>query len=216
MARNMADAWRTVPHISLFDEIDGRPLLDAHAAVRAEHGDGITLTAFFVRAAVLALAEFPILNASLDASGDTIVYHDTHHIGIAVASDDGLVVPVVHDAQHRTLVELGREITRVTEAGRAGHLAPDTIRGATFTVTNFGTEGGRFATPIVRPPQVAILGFGAVRVRPVVDGDVVVAAPTVPISLSADHRVIDGRDATGFLEAVMAHLAEPAGLTSPG
>ena len=124
------------------------------------------------------------------------------------------MVPVVHDAQSRTLVELGREIARVTEAGRAGHLAPDAIRGATFTVTNFGTEGGRFATPIVRPPQVAILGFGAVRVRPVVDGDAVVAAPTVPISLSADHRVIDGRDATGFLEAVAARLAQPSELVS--
>ena len=99
------------------------------------------------------------------------------------------------------------EIARVTEAGRAGHLTPETLRGATFTVTNFGTEGGRFATPIVRPPQVAILGFGAVRVRPVVDGDAVVAAPALPISLSADHRVVDGRDATGFLEAVAAQLA---------
>jgi pyruvate dehydrogenase E2 component (dihydrolipoamide acetyltransferase) len=214
MARNMADAWRAVPHISLFDEIDGRPLLDAHAAVRNEHGDGITLTAFFVRAAVLALEEFPILNASLDAERDEIVYHDACHIGVAVASDDGLVVPVVHDAQQRTLIELGAEIARVTEAGRSGHLSPEAIRGATFTVTNFGTEGGRFATPIVRPPQVAILGFGAVRVRPVVDGDVVVAARTVPISLSADHRLIDGRDATGFLESVAGLLARPGPLVS--
>jgi pyruvate dehydrogenase E2 component (dihydrolipoamide acetyltransferase) len=210
MARNLAEAWRTVPHISLFDEIDGRPLLDAHAAVRAEHGDGITLTAFFVRVALLALDEFPILNASLDPDGEAVVYHEARNIGVAVASDDGLVVPVVHDAQSRTLVELGREVARVTEAGRSGHLAPDAIRGATFTVTNFGTEGGRFATPIVRPPQVAILGFGAVRVRPVVDGDAVVAAPTVPISLSADHRLIDGRDATGFLELVATLLAEPS------
>ena len=113
---------------------------------------------------VLALDEYPILNASLDPDADEIVYHDACHVGVAVASDDGLVVPVVHDAQRRTLVDLGHEIARVTEAGRAGHLPPDEIRGATFTVTNFGTEGGRFATPIVRPPQVAILGFGVVRV----------------------------------------------------
>ena len=102
------------------------------------------------------------------------------------------------------------EIVRVTEAGRAGHLPPELLRGATFTITNFGTEGGRFATPIVLPPQVAILGFGAVRVRPVVDGDAVVAAPTLPVSLSADHRVIDGRDATAFLEHVLARLRDPA------
>ncbi len=212
MARNMAEAWRAVPHISLFDEIDARPLLDAHASVRATGNDTITLTAFFVRAAVVALEAFPILNASLDADTDEVVYHDACNVGIAVASDDGLVVPVVHDAQARDLLELGREIARVTEAGRAGHLAPDALRGATFSVTNFGTDGGRFATPIVRPPQVAILGFGAVRVRPVVDGDAVVAAPSLPISLSADHRIVDGRAATGFLEAVAALLGVPTKL----
>jgi pyruvate/2-oxoglutarate dehydrogenase complex dihydrolipoamide acyltransferase (E2) component len=215
MAHNMADAWREIPHISLFDEIDGRPLLAAHTSVRAEHGDGITLTAFFVRAALVALAEFPILNASLDAATDEVVYHDACHVGIAVASDDGLVVPVVHDAQARDLVDLGHEITRVTDAGRAGHLTPEAIRGATFTVTNFGTEGGRFATPIVRPPQVAIIGYGAVRIRPVVEGDAVVAAPSVPVSLSADHRVIDGRAATRFLESVLALLGDPDRLTTP-
>ena len=83
-------------------------------------------------------------------------------MGVAVASDDGLVVPVVHDAHDRDLVDIGHDVARVTEAGRAGHLSPEMLRGATFTITNFGTEGGRFATPIVRPPQVAILGFGAV------------------------------------------------------
>src|SRR4051794_15252893 len=215
MAHNMAEAWRVVPHISLFDEIDARPLLDAHAAVRAPHGAEITLTAFFVRAAVVALAEWPVLNASYDADTDEAVYHDTCNVGIAVASDDGLVVPVVPDAQDLALVELGEEIARATEAGRAGHLTPEAIRGATFTVTNFGTEGGRFATPIVRPPQVAILGFGAVRVRPVVDGEAVVAAPALPISLSADHRLVDGRAATGFLEAIAARLAAPSELV-PG
>jgi len=211
MARNLADAWREVPHISLFDELDARPLLAAHAALRT-HDDGITLTAWFVRAAVVALESFPILNSSLDGDRDELVFHGAVHMGVAVASDDGLVVPVVHDAHARDVVGLGREIALVTEAGRAGHLAPEMLRGATFTVTNFGTEGGRFATPIVRPPQVAILGFGAVRVRPVVDGGVVVAAPTLPVSLSADHRVVDGRDATGFLEHVLATLRDPTEL----
>ncbi len=214
MARNLADAWREVPHISLFDELDARPLLAAHTALRARD-DGVTLTAWFVRAAVVAIEAFPILNSSLDADRDELVLHGAVHMGVAVASDDGLVVPVVHDAHERDLVDIGREVARVTEAGRAGHLSPEMLRGATFTVTNFGTEGGRFATPIVRPPQVAILGFGAVRVRPVVDGDTVVAAPTLPVSLSADHRVVDGRDATGFLEHVLATLREPARLDVP-
>jgi pyruvate dehydrogenase E2 component (dihydrolipoamide acetyltransferase) len=209
MARNLAQAWRDVPHISLFDELDARSLLAAHAHIRTRD-DGITLTAWFVRAAVVAIEAFPILNASLDVERDEVVFHGAVHMGVAVASDDGLVVPVVHDAHERDVVDVGHEIVRVTEAGRAGHLAPETVRGATFTVTNFGTEGGRFATPIVRPPQVAILGFGAVRTRPVVDGEAVVAAPTLPVSLSADHRVVDGRDATGFLERVLELLRDPA------
>jgi pyruvate dehydrogenase E2 component (dihydrolipoamide acetyltransferase) len=211
MARNLAEAWRVVPHISLFDEIDARPLLAAHDALRTRD-ERLTLTAWFARAAVVALETFPLLNASLDADHDEVVLHGAVHLGVAVASDDGLVVPVVRDAHARDLLDLGLEVVRVTQEGRAGHLAPDMLRGATFTVTNFGTEGGRFATPIVRPPQVAILGFGAVRVRPVVDGDTVVAAPTLPISLSADHRVVDGRDATGFLEAVLAGLRDPVSL----
>ena len=171
--------------------------------VRAERGDGVTLTAFFVRAAVVALdgVPDPERRARRRPRRDRATTTRCTS-GVAVASDDGLVVPVVHDAQTLTLRRRSAtRSSRVTEAGRAGHLPPEAIRGATFTVTNFGTEGGRFATPIVRPPQVAILGFGAVRVRPVVDGDAVVAAPTLPVSLSADHRVVDGRDATGFLEA---------------
>jgi pyruvate/2-oxoglutarate dehydrogenase complex dihydrolipoamide acyltransferase (E2) component len=208
MARNLAGAWREVPHISLFDELDARPLLAAHAELR-EHDDRVTLTAWFARAAIAALDAFPILNASLDADRDELVLHGAVHLGIAVASADGLVVPVVHDADGRDVLDLGREIGRVTEAGRAGHLAPELLRGATFSITNFGTVGGRFATPIVRPPEVAILGFGAVRVRPVVDGDAVVAAPTLPVSLSADHRVVDGHDATGFVEHVLATLRDP-------
>jgi pyruvate dehydrogenase E2 component (dihydrolipoamide acetyltransferase) len=213
MARNMAEAWRAVPHISLFDEIDARPLLDALSAARSLTGsDTLTLTAFFVRAAVLALEAQPVLNASLDEAADEIVYHDAVHVGIAVATDDGLVVPVVHDANTLEFRALGDEIVRVTAEARAGGLPPEALRGATFSVTNFGTEGGRFATPIVRPPQVAILGVGAIRPQAIVDGDRVVAAPALPLSLSADHRVVDGHHATRFLDAVAHSLREPLSL----
>jgi pyruvate dehydrogenase E2 component (dihydrolipoamide acetyltransferase) len=215
MARNMAEAWRAVPHISLFDEVDARPLLDALRAARELTGsETLTLTAFFVLASVRELAEYPLLNASLDEQAEEIVYHDSVHVGIAVASEHGLVVPVVRNAHERGLLALGDEIHRLTIAARAGGLPPDELRGATFTVTNFGTEGGRFATPIVRPPQVAILGCGAIRTRPVVDGDAVVAAPTLPLSLSADHRVVDGHDATSFLDGIAARLREPLPLLS--
>jgi pyruvate/2-oxoglutarate dehydrogenase complex dihydrolipoamide acyltransferase (E2) component len=218
MARNMADAWREVPHISLFDEIDARPAREALRAARELSGaSSLTLTALFVRAIVVALTDHPILNSSLDTDHDDIVFHDRFHVGVAVASDDGLVVPVVHDAGAKSLLELGDEINRLTAAARAGGLPPGEISGATFTLSNYGTEGGRFATPIVRPPQVAILGCGSIRVRPVVDGDAVVAAPTLPLAVSADHRVVDGRDATGFLDRVAALLGEPLPLlVDPG
>jgi pyruvate/2-oxoglutarate dehydrogenase complex dihydrolipoamide acyltransferase (E2) component len=217
MARNMAAAWREVPHISLFDEIDARPVRDALRAARELSGDdSLTLTALFVRAAVIALGEQPILNATFDASRDELVYHDARHVGVAVASPQGLVVPVVHDAQARSLRALGEEINRLTSLARAGGLPPEEISGATFTLTNYGTEGGRFATPIVRPPQVAIFGCGAIRVRPVVDGDAVLAAPALPLALSADHRVIDGHDATTFLDRMAALLGEPLALLVDG
>jgi pyruvate dehydrogenase E2 component (dihydrolipoamide acetyltransferase) len=217
MARNMADAWREVPHISLFDEIDARPVREALRAARELSGDEtLTLTALFVRASVIGLAEQPILNAGFDAAREELVYHDACHVGIAVASPHGLVVPVVHDAQARSLLELGAEVNRLTALARAGGLPPEELSGATFTFTNYGTEGGRFATPIVRPPQVGILGCGAIRVRPVVDGDTVVAAPSLPLALSADHRVIDGHDATAFLDRMAALLREPLALLVDG
>jgi pyruvate dehydrogenase E2 component (dihydrolipoamide acetyltransferase) len=210
MARNMAEAWRTVPHISLFDEIDARPLLAALREARERPGAAnLTLTAFFVRASVVALTAQPIMNSSLDDTASEIVYHEAIHIGVAVASSEGLVVPVVHDAQTLSLLAVGDEINRLTAVARAGGLPPEEIRGATFTVTNYGTEGGRFATPIVRPPQVAILGCGAIRPQPVVDGDHVVAARALPLSLSADHRVVDGHDATTFLDTIATLLREP-------
>ena len=129
MARNMAEAWRSIPHITLFDEIDARPLIAAHRAAREQSGDdSLTLTAFFVRAAVLALESVPMLNASFDAAAEEIVYHDECHVGIAASTDDGLTVPVIHDAQRRDLYDLGREIVRLTAAARAGGLPPDAPR----------------------------------------------------------------------------------------
>ena len=213
MAHNMAFAWREVPHITLLDEIDARPARNAVAAERERSGDdSLTLTALFVRAVVVALTDQPIFNAAFDAINDEIEYHESCHVGIAVASAPGLVVPVIRDAQAKTLLELGTEVNRLSSIARAGGLPPAELNGATFTITNYGTQGARFATPIVRPPQVGIFGCGAIRVRPVVDGDAVVAAPALPIALSVDHRVVDGHDATTFLDHIAQLLLEPSPL----
>lgn len=210
MAHRMADAWREIPHATLFDEIDARPLQHALRAARDLSGDqSLTLTALLVRAAVVALTEHPILNATFDAAREELAYHTVCNIGIAVASPHGLVVPVVHDACSPSLAELGAEVKRLTDAARTGRIEPRDLAGATFTISNYGTEGGRFATPIVTPPQVGILGFGAIRARPLVHADTVIAAPTLPIALSVDHRVVDGHDAITFLEHTCRIVADP-------
>ncbi len=217
MARNMAEAWRTIPHASLFDEIDARALVDAHRMARELGGEGaqsLTLTAFFVRACVIALRAYPILNASLDLTRDEVVEHDACHIGVAVATEDGLLVPVVRDAQDLDLLGIGDELARMTASARAGTITPAELTNATFTITNFGTQGGRFATPIIRPPQVAILGCGAIRPQPVVDNGNIIAAPALPLSLSIDHRVIDGAQATAFIDNVGRLLRQPVRLFS--
>src|SRR5262249_17265027 len=152
---------------------------------------------------------WPALNATFEDESEELVFRDTCDIGLAVASDAGLVVPVIRDAGGLSFGALAEEIARITEAGRSGRLPPEDLRGATFTVSNVGVWGGRSATPIVRPPEVAIVGFGAVRARPLVVDDVVVAAPSLPISVSADHRVVDGHEATGFLEALIGLLRAP-------
>ncbi len=217
MARNMAEAWRTIPHASLFDEIDARALVDAHRMARelgGEDAQSLTLTAFFVRASVIALRANPILNASLDLARDEVVEHDACHIGVAVATEDGLIVPVVRNAQDLDLLEIGNELARLTAAARHGTITPAELANATFTITNFGTQGGRFATPIIRPPQVGILGCGAIRPQPVVDNGNIIAAPALPLSLSMDHRVVDGAQATAFIDTVGRLLRQPVRLFS--
>ena len=156
------------------------------------------------------------MNASVTvADGDTpgsITVHDSVNIGIAVAGPNGLVVPVIPDADRRGLLELAEIIAGLAGAARSGAVTTDQLRGGTFTISNYGSLGGRYATPIIRAPEVGIVGFGSIRDRPfVVDGDVR-ARPTLPIAIAADHRLIDGDLMTAFQEHVIATLTNPAAL----
>ncbi|HEY0399940.1 MAG TPA: 2-oxo acid dehydrogenase subunit E2, partial [Acidimicrobiia bacterium] len=145
-------------------------------------------------------------------SGGSIVVHPDRNIGLAVATADGLVVPVIRNADQRRLADLAAEVRRLTSAARDRRVDVADLRGGTFTISNYGAFGGRFATPIIRPPEVGIMGFGAIRPRPfVVDGEVK-ARPTLPWALSADHRLIDGDVATAFAEYVTGLLADPIAL----
>ena len=168
--------------------------------------------AFLVTAVARALRRYPLMNASIDMETETIVVHERVNIGVAVATDQGLVVPVVTDADQRDLLDLASEVGRLSLAARDRSISAGELRGGTATVTNYGSLGGRLATPIIRAPEVAIVGFGSIRQRPlVVDGEVV-ARPTLPIATGADHRLIDGDVLTAFQEHVAALITDPVAL----
>lgn len=214
-AEVMAQAWATIPHITGFDEIDASELVELCRRLRDEAGERaqkVKLSAFFVAACARALRAYPLVNASLDVAGGEIVVHDGCHVGVAVATDAGLVVPVVRDADRRSLVALADDVARLTERARRHVLSPAELQGGTFTISNYGSFGGRFATPIIRPPEAAIMGFGAVVSRPIVVDGTVLARPTLPLSFSADHRLIDGDLAGAFRFAVARALERPLAL----
>ena len=195
-AEAMRRSWSEIPHITGMDEVDATALLAARDELRAARGEPMTPLALLALAACRALRRFPLVNASIDPEAGTFTVHDRINLGIAVATDDGLVVPVIHNADQRGLVGLAAEINRAAGAARSKRLTPADLRGGTFTITNYGAIGGRFATPLVRPGEVGILGFGAVRERAMAIDGRVEARPTLPVVFSADHRLIDGDLAT--------------------
>ena len=202
------------------DEIDASLLVDFRTRIRSMDRPGanaVTVLAIAAVAATRALLRHPVVNAHVEGHpGDAMVVPDGVHLGIATATERGLVVPVVHDAHYLDLFAMAARIAEVTAQARAGDATAAELSGATFTITNYGSLGGRFATPIIPPGQGAILGLGAVAERPVVVDGAVVARPTLPVVLGADHRIIDGDLAEAFRQAVVADLAEPLNLLVGG
>jgi pyruvate dehydrogenase E2 component (dihydrolipoamide acetyltransferase) len=208
-AKKMVLSKSTIPHALLVDEVDATNLLAMRGALReigAREGVKITILPFIVQAAVTALRNHPALNASLDEEREEILLRKEYHIGIAVDAEDGLVVPVVRDAGDKTIVELSREIERLAEAVRAGKLSPSDLGGGTFTVTSIGSIGGLFSYPVIHIPEAAILGVHKVVRRPVVRGNEIVARDMMYLSLSFDHRLIDGGAATRFMNDVILQI----------
>jgi 2-oxoglutarate dehydrogenase E2 component (dihydrolipoamide succinyltransferase) len=181
----------------------------AKAAFQEREGAKLTFLPFFTTAAVEALAAHPILNASID--GDSIVYHDAVHLGIAVDTEKGLIVPTLRDADAKSLADHARAIADLGERARTNSLTPDDLQSATFTVTNTGSAGALFDTPIIPSPQVGILGTGLITKRPIVidgpdGGEVIAIRPMCYLSITYDHRLVDGADAARFVAAVKARL----------
>jgi pyruvate dehydrogenase E2 component (dihydrolipoamide acetyltransferase)/2-oxoisovalerate dehydrogenase E2 component (dihydrolipoyl transacylase) len=219
IAEHMVQSKRAVPHYTYVDECDVTDLVRIRESVKepfARAGVKITFLAFFVKAVAAALKEVPLVNSSLDEEAGDIVLHDHYHIGIAVATPSGLIVPVVHDADRKDLVQIAREVERLSADARAGRVKLEDLRGGTFTITSIGNIGGLFSTPIINHPQVAILGIGKVVKRPVYDAaGNIKPAEMVYLSLSFDHRVLDGAVGAAFTNALMKRLQSPAELLLP-
>jgi 2-oxoglutarate dehydrogenase E2 component (dihydrolipoamide succinyltransferase) len=212
IAARLVQAQRTAAILTTFNEIDLGELIALRARHRARfkdrHGVDLGYMSLFARATVLALREIPVVNASID--GDDVVYHHRVHLGIAVSTPRGLVVPVVRNADALSLAELERAVAGLAERARAGRLAPDDLAGGTFTITNGGVFGSLLSTPILNPPQSGILGMHKIEDRPrAVNGQVVIR-PMMYVALSYDHRLVDGAQAVTFLVRVKESLEDPA------
>jgi pyruvate dehydrogenase E2 component (dihydrolipoamide acetyltransferase) len=202
---NLARNWVMIPHVTQFDEADVTDLEEFRTRLNAELGENgpkVTLLAFLVKACVAALQRFPEFNASLD--GDALVLKRYWHVGFAADTPNGLVVPVVRDADRKGVLDIARELAELARKAREGKLAATDIQGGTFSISSLGGIGGTAFTPIVNAPEVAILGASRVAVRPVWDGERFAPRKMLPLSLSYDHRVIDGAAGARFT----SHLAE--------
>jgi pyruvate dehydrogenase E2 component (dihydrolipoamide acetyltransferase) len=217
IAHTLTRAWLEVPRMIDYREIDATALLRARASLRQralDRGDealgrALTPTPLIVRAAVLAARDHPYVNASIDLEREEITLHGHYHVGIATAGPDGLTVPVVHDADRRSLAEIALEIVELSRAARERRLRPAQLAGPTLTVNNFGSLGTWMGTPIVRPPEVVNLGVGAIRDRVVAVDGAPVVRPTLVLSVAGDHRVLDGDTLAAFVNQVAALLADP-------
>jgi len=177
-------------------------------------GSRLPFDALLVRAAAIALTRHPIFNSSLDAERGELVMHPKANIGVATATDDGLIVPVVHDAGGRDLDSLAAEVDRVTTAAREGKVAPADLRGGTFTISNTGAWRGAHGTSLIRPPEVAIVAFGHIEEKAVIRDGNVVARPMLPMSVTFDHRVIDGQQGLTFALTLRELIESPDQLVS--
>jgi pyruvate dehydrogenase E2 component (dihydrolipoamide acetyltransferase) len=202
----------TAPHVTHHEQVDATGLVAAREKLKPraeERGVSLTYTPFVMKAVVAALREHPVLNTSLDEDSEEIVYKDYYNVGVATATDAGLMVPVVEDVDRKGLLEVAAETNDLVRKARDRSIDQAELRGGTFTITNFGAIGGEYATPIINHPETAVLGLGEITERPVVEDGEVVARETVTLSLSVDHRVVDGADAARFVNTLSDYLADP-------
>lgn len=212
IAKAMVNSKHTAPHVTLMDEVDVTKLV-AHRKkfkdVAAQKGIKLTFLPYVVKALTSALREYPALNTSIDDATEEIVHKHYYNIGIAADTDKGLLVPVVKHADRKSIFAIAKEINELATKAREGKLMPNEMKGATCTITNIGSAGGQWFTPVINHPEVAILGIGRISEKPIVrDGEIVIA-PVLALSLSFDHRMIDGATAQNALNHIKRLLNDP-------
>lgn len=215
IARNMLQSWTTVPHVNSIHEVDLSEMQRLRAQLK-ERGRDVPMTAFLVRAAALALREFPVLNASVDGEKEEMILRHRVNIGVAVDAPDGLIVPVIDDADVKDVVRIGDELRQLAAQTRDRTVPQERLRGGTFTVNNYGPLGGWFGTSLVKPPEVGILSIGPARDQVVPRDGQIVIRPIAGMVLAADHRVADGREIIGFCVSVRRMMEAPVNLLLEG
>ncbi|KIL73414.1 dihydrolipoamide acetyltransferase family protein [Bacillus badius] len=212
IAKAMVHSKHTAPHVTLMDEVEVSKLW-AHRkkfkAVAEEKGIKLTFLPYVVKALTSALREYPALNTSLDDNTDEIVHKHYYNIGIAADTDKGLLVPVLKNADRKSMFTISNEINELATKARDGKLSPAEMKGASCTITNIGSAGGQWFTPVINHPEVAILGIGRIAEKPVVKNGEIIAAPVLALSLSFDHRMIDGATAQNALNHIKRLLNDP-------
>ncbi len=212
IAEAMTRSKHTAAHFTYVEECDMSAIVKLRKSALPEaekRGVKLTFLPFIIKSLIPALQEFPFLNSSLDDEKEEIVLKGDYNIGIATDTDNGLIVPVIKNADKKTIWELAEEIHTLSEKARIGKLGLEDLKGGTFTITNAGSIGGVFATPIINHPEVAILGVNAIRKRPIVKNDEITIGEMMFLSLSVDHRVVDGADAARFMNRLVYFLSEP-------
>ena len=205
-------SWKSIPHVTHFDKADITALEEYRKKYSQKSGEKITVTAIMLKVIGEALSVFPEFNASIDMAEKEVVYKAYYHVGVAVDTNSGLLLPVIRDVNKKSVVELSRELSETAEKARDGKLSSDDMKGGNFVISNLGGIGGTSFTPVIFPPQTAILGISRSAVEPVYVGDAFEPKLMLPLSLSYDHRLIDGADAARFLRWVCDVLEQPINL----
>jgi len=214
IAERLVEAQQNAAMLTTFNDVDMGPVMALRSQYKEEfektHGVKLGFMSFFVKAAVKALQKFPAVNASID--GTDIIYHHYQDIGIAVSSDRGLVVPILQSCEKRSMADIERGIIDYAKKAQKGSLSLEEITGGTFTISNGGIFGSMLSTPILNPPQSAILGMHRIEKRPVVVDNEIKIKPMMYLALSYDHRIIDGKESVQFLATIKQYLEDPARL----